>query len=707
MKKLKTVLSAFLLLAFSAASFCEIVTFQSGKETEDELLWLNPSNVIFRKGGSFERNDVSMIRFSEKAGAAVKAEAAAEREIPEGLAERSKELFSRAAGLLKKYPDAQALVLDDEGEFFYKADGTTRSRYVYSVMALKEEAKKSFGQVTAYETKGRTSARILSASVYCPGGKIYPLDPSKIQKTEPQSAEKFFSAGGRYLIYQLPGFETGCIADYEIESEDYNPYKKEFFFPSWTFQTTFPVARSEIKITIPEDKGLTYAARNFTGSHAKFSKPEISEKGGNRTYLWRVSGVPPIIPENDMPPLGDVSMNLTASILGSWDEIFKWTNKLYRERSVANEKLREFTLELIKDCKTEEGKAAKIYHYVQKEVRYIAIKVGIGSGIGGYDANLTWERKWGCCVDKALLLSAMLNVAGIENSPILIATNDHSKFDTGVPELAFNHAISVIYTGGKKIFLDSTNYDYRFPQIASFDYGVNVLNIFKNSIDRIPSPLPSENAGFYDYSIEIDSRGGISVSETMKYAGSREAELRGYYRNIKETEQRHVFERMVKSVSPKARLEEFRINNAETLEEPFFMYRKYSVEDHLQKAGDILIFEIPDFEMSPGELNEVSLNERKFPIEKRVTVGAYSAYRLFLPENAEIISMPEKAGFENKHLSFRAGCEKKSGGELFCFKELEKKSRIIPASDYAGYKALLEKIANYTRKNVYFKIAGK
>ena len=52
-----------------------------------------------------------------------------------------------------------------------------------------------------------------------------------------------------------------------------------------------------------------------------------------------------------------------------------------------------------------------VQDYVQKEIRYIAVKVGVASGWGGYDANLTWKRRYGCCIDKALLLTTMLKAA--------------------------------------------------------------------------------------------------------------------------------------------------------------------------------------------------------------------------------------------------------------------------------------------------------
>jgi len=683
----------------SSALRCEVLQMQSGEELNAEVKSADSKFVILKGGKRLPRSAVKFIRFSDKKGVK-KAESA---DYSPALKERAKELFGRAEELKKLYPSGDAFILDDTGEYLYRKDGTRRTRTRYAVMILKENLKNVFGDVIAYEQKGRTSAKIEEATVFCPDGGIYPLEPENIRMTEPQSAESFYSAGGRYLTYSLPNLEVGCIADYTLVVENYNPYEKDFFFPYWNFQGRFPVYKSYVKVRVPKERSIYYAARNFKGKFKKLSRPKVSQKKGFRIYEWNVDKAPPVIPEPSMPPLGELTMHIKASLFEDWGPIFDWTNKLYRERINAARQLRDFTLDLIKDCKTDEEKVAKIYHYVQREIRYIAVKIGIASGMGGYDANLTWKRKWGCCVDKALLLTAMLKVAGIDSSPIDIRTNNETKLDFRIPSLSFNHAISVVNLPGKKVFLDSTNYDYRYPQIAAFNYGVNVLNVFARKIDYIPLPLPRENGSFYDYKIVVSSDNRLSVSETLNYTGSREAELKSYYRTIKKKERRLVFERMIKSVSPKARLEEYKINNAEVLEKPFSMAMKYTADEYMQKAGDIFIFPIPDFEMGKWEMSPFSLEKRKYPVQYSVSMGKYYDYEIKLPVGWEIISMPKKTRIKNKHASFFMMCRKEGQAKLKCRKKFERFSRVIPAKDYKEYKKFLRKVARYSKENIFLR----
>ncbi len=410
-----------------------------------------------------------------------------------------------------------------------------------------------------------------------------------------------------------------------------------------------------------------------------------------------------------MPSYEDIAPYVRGAVFKDWDRIFDWAGAMHKERTKAAPELEQFTLDLIKDAGTEEEKARKIYHYVQKEIRYIAVKVGVASGWGGYDANLTWKRRYGCCIDKALLLTAMFSVAGIKSSPVFINTNNMQEIDFRIPQVYFDHAITLAEIAGKKTFLDSTGYDYRYPQIASFDYGVKTLNIFGKTIEEVPVPEPRENGSFYDYRLAVSSAGAVAVSETLRYSGSREGGLRGYYRSIKKEEQKRAFQSFAKAVAPSAELVSYEVNNAENIEEPFTLGVNYSIPDYPQKAGNIRIFKLPDFEIEAGRIGEVSQDRRVYPIEYDASMGRYHSYEIALPANYEVASLPEKISLSSPYASYKAGCREEGAGKVLCEAAWERPARIIPAADYAAYKEFLEKAASYSKKQLFFKdtAAGK
>jgi len=683
-----------------ALSEAETLKLRSGADIEGKVLALDREAVSLDGGKSVPRKDISEIQFTASA-AAKPAETSAPASPEDLLA--AKEAFARSAELAGKYPGVNGLVLLDYGSNTLNPDGTVVYRNHEVRQILKESLKQSWGQIIACAEEGRDRVKVLKASVYEPDGRIYTLDSSQIKTSKPQSeGGDFFISGSICTQYVMPNVQVGSIVDYETETETYNPFRKDFFFPSWGFQDNDgPVARSEILVTVPEDTTFYYSIKNFSGLGD--DKPAVSSVGGMKTYAWALENVPPLVSEPAMPAYENVAPYLRGSIFKEWDRIFDWTGKMYEERTKASPELEKFTLDLIKDSKTEEEKATKIYHYVQKEIRYIAVKVGVASGWGGYDANLTWKRRYGCCVDKSLLLTAMLKVAGIQASPIDINTNDQNEIDYSVPQLGFDHSITVAEIGGKHVFLDSTNFDYRYPEIASFDYGVNVLNIFARKIDYVPVPKPEENGNFYDFAIRLSSTGAAEISEKMHYSGSREGALRSYYRSIKKEEQKQAFQGFAKEVAPAAELESYEVNNAEKIDQPFSLGIKYSVPDYPQRAGSIMIVKLPDFEIEPYRISEISLDKRRYPIKYEASMGRYYSYTITIPDNFEVVSLPEKINLSNKYSSFSAECSEASKTAITCSVSWERGERVVPAQDYAEYKAFIEKAANYTKSQVFLR----
>lgn len=690
-----------ILFFLAPVSRAETIKLRSGEEMVGKVLSISPASLMLENAPALERAAVSEIQFAAET-AKEKARAKPAEASPEQK-KAAADAFALAKETAAEYPGMNGIVLLDHGEYVLKPNGTYTHRNRQVRRILKESLKQAWGQIIVCAEEGRERVKILKADVYSPDGSVSTLDPSLIKTSKPQSGGgDFFISGSICTQYAMPNVQVGSIVDYETESETYNPFRKDFFFPGWGFQDTEgPVRTSEVSVTVPNGTEFYHAVRNF--KDPKTAEPAVSRSADAVTYYWKLENVPPIVGEPSMPSYEDAAPYMRGAVFKDWDRISDWAGAMHKERTKASPELEKFTLDLIKDSKTEQDKARSIYHYVQKEIRYIAVKVGVASGWGGYDANITWKRRYGCCIDKALLLTAMFNVAGIKSSPIFLNTNNMQEIDFRIPQVYFNHAITLAEIAGKKTFLDSTGYDYRFPQIASFDYGVKVLNIFGKTIEEVPVPEPKDNGSFYDYKLEVSSGGAVTVAEAMRYSGSREGGLRGYYRSIKKEEQKRAFQSFAKSVAPSAELISYEVNNAENIEEPFTLGVKYSIADYPQKAGNIRIFKLPDFEIEPGRIGEISQDKRLYPIEYDASMGRYYRYEIALPANYEVVSLPEKISLSSPYASFNAQCRTADIGRALCEASWERPSRIIPAADYAAYKEFIEKAASYTKKQLFFK----
>ena len=370
--KTSSLLAAALLLQASL-SFAETVKLRSGGELEAVVESVDAGSVTLSGGRVLPRAAVSEIQFSA-AALAKKQEAAPA--APEEI-KAAREYFSRVAALARAYPGVNGVTLLDSGEYRLNPDGTSTYRNHQVRQLLKDSLKQAWGQAGGCAEEGRERVKITRATVYLPDGRIFPLDPAGIKTSRPQAeGGAFFVSGSVCTLYALPNVQTGAIVDYETVTETYNPFRKDFFFPQWGFQDDQgPVALSEVTITVPAAETLTYSARNFAGLGN--GEPAVTAADGFKSYRWQLENIPPMTGEPSMTSYQDVTPQVRGAVFSDWARIFDWMGAMHEERSRPSAELEQFTRDLVKDARTDEEKAAKIYHYVQKEIRYIAVKVGV------------------------------------------------------------------------------------------------------------------------------------------------------------------------------------------------------------------------------------------------------------------------------------------------------------------------------------------
>ncbi len=87
-------------------------------------------------------------------------------------------------------------------------------------------------------------------------------------------------------------------------------------------------------------------------------------------------------------------------------------------------------------------KAEAIAEFVQKDIRYFIIEMGMG-GYQPHPAADIFRNRYGDCKDKATLLSAMLSSVGIHSAIVIVDTR-RGVIDPAAPSIVANHAIGAI-----------------------------------------------------------------------------------------------------------------------------------------------------------------------------------------------------------------------------------------------------------------------
>lgn len=114
----------------------------------------------------------------------------------------------------------------------------------------------------------------------------------------------------------------------------------------------------------------------------------------------------------------------------------------------------------------------------QDEVRYVALLLGQGAYVPA-SAEETWERRFGDCKGKTVLLLGLLDRLGIEAHPMLVSNGMAGQVGELLPSMGvFDHVMVRAKLNGKMLYLDPTNYGQRTIselERTAFDRGLPLL----------------------------------------------------------------------------------------------------------------------------------------------------------------------------------------------------------------------------------------
>jgi hypothetical protein len=206
------------------------------------------------------------------------------------------------------------------------------------------------------------------------------------------------------------------------------------------------------------------------GSQDAIESLRVAVHGAGAGWRWRVDGslpglavqespggvtvtaahLPALVPPAKAPDsagAGAVLRYAWGSAAG-WDGVGGWFEGLLAKVPRNAEPVRRKARELIANMPDKRQRMEALLDFTRREVRYVAVEVGIGGYRPAPPQQVT-ERLWGDCKDKALLLTDLLHEAGIEAYPVLIRLDPQGRVDREFPSpFQFNHMIVAVPAEG-------------------------------------------------------------------------------------------------------------------------------------------------------------------------------------------------------------------------------------------------------------------
>jgi hypothetical protein len=296
----------------------------------------------------------------------------------------------------------------------------------------------------------------------------------------------------------------------------------------------------------------------------------------------------------------------------------------------------------------------------------------------------------------------MLRTAGIPAHYVLIPTSNIGNLIKDFPyPFQFNHCIVAVENERGYHFIDPVAKNYRFDYLPDSDQNRDVL-IFKDEktpFGKTPLAKPEENAYYSQSQIKIGLDGYIECEVKNFGSGGDEAFLRSFFMNNRPTKIKESLEERVDDISSGARLLTYTHSDPVNFKERFELKIKYNAQDYCRKAGDILIFDVP--EICKG-CSATGKKDRRYPIV--VSNNSYNKdeVEFNVPEGYEVYYLPEPMETKNQYFEFRSSY-RQEGEKIFYQGEFIKKAIRITPEDYPVYKKLCEGVEKSFKKDVLFR----
>lgn len=277
------------------------------------------------------------------------------------------------------------------------------------------------------------------------------------------------SAPGAKPLY-IPDYDEGifyddtkmCLLYFNIKKGDKatakfeKTYNKAEYFTSIGLSEGYFIKNKIVKIIVPKslEEKIKIVEKSFTPN---ISVSKTKGKKGECIYTYIITNLKAHKREESSPELSTIIPRVYiygqfANVQELYDYLRQYTLSPDKEIESVNLIARELTA----NCKTEREIIEKITHWVQQNIRYIAVEHG-EYGQRPDIASEVLRKRYGDCKGMSSLLKAMLTAVGIDARLTWIGTNSISQRWDEVPNISSgNHMICTIIDKDSTLFLDGT-----------------------------------------------------------------------------------------------------------------------------------------------------------------------------------------------------------------------------------------------------------
>ncbi|HEX7078091.1 MAG TPA: DUF3857 domain-containing protein [Candidatus Eisenbacteria bacterium] len=624
-------------------------------------------------------------------------EAEAKRDPPEWVVEAA------AAPIRFNTAHARAVRLLDEWSVVVDGDGVARRVERGAIRILSAEGRDDAVARCRYIVKSEV-IKSFQAWLIRPSGDAESIGEDRIDDHDADRTSVVSEVRVR-SVNASGDVQPGMIFAYEIRAED-RSWLKDL---AWIFQAKIPIVRS--RLTIRVEGGWSVRATTF------HHDPIEPSRAGNE-WTWEMTDLPGLPDEPMAPPDFAVGPWLAVSIMppagrtpkyarsfDQWESLASWLQELAEPQATADEAMRRKVEELTKGRAADRDRALAIAEYVQR-VNYVSIALGLGRG-GGYcprPATEVFSTSYGDCKDKANLLRAMLQEAGIPSWLLLVCSEDPTYVQEAWPSAQqFDHCILAIRASdqdigpivdhpalGRVLLFDPTDPYTPFGDLPPDEQGGWALLVTDRTPALIRTPVLPADASGIERAIEatLNPDGAMTARAESRCIGHAARSARASYHTTSQRDYFAAIERWIGETTPEAHID--RIDPVDRPHEGRF---DLTVEFDAPRYARALQNRLLVFRTSLlGAWDRISFDRatRTLPIRlERYAIRERT--RFALPSGFAVDEVPDSVRLETSFASYSLRYERREG-EIVASRELRLDRKTLPPSDYAAVRSFFDRV---------------
>ena len=461
--------------------------------------------------------------------------------------------------------------------------------------------------------------------------------------------------------------------------------------------------------------------------------PEVKPtEAGSNSWQWTLHDVSGIRHEPLMPPFRGVAGQMILSFFSSgtpalnanadWEAMGKWYFNLVGARVDASAEIKQEVASLIASKSTPLQKMQAIAEFVQRDVRYVAIELGIG-GLQPHSAPDVFLHHYGDCKDKATLVRSMLNEIGVESYHVVINAQRGSVTRDMPAHNGFNHVITAIKIPdgltdssliatmqhpklGRILFFDPTNELIPFGQIPGYlqaNYGL-LVTPNGGELVELPQQPSAMNSIQRTAKLTLDPSGTLKGDVKETRLGQRASYERWRQHSVaKETDRIKPIEDLLAGSLSSFHITHASVLNLHQTDQPFGFDYSFESQNYAKNAGNLLL-------VRPRVIGSKSLgfletkDPRKFPIELEEPTRDTDTFEITIPAGYTVDDLPPPVDADYSFASYHAKTVV-NGNVVDYTRTFEVKELSVPVNKAEDLRKLYRIIASDERSTVVLKPA--